>query len=131
MQRIRRGNQHSIHFRRPAEFRRRIEGQRDLMLPRRLLCLRQVAPRKRRHLAVLRKREARHQALDCMKSEANDSEANHLSLPCERERAGSDIELQRIASSGQGSVLADGEFSNRVRLLIDHENKFRIRVNDD
>src|SRR3954471_19643917 len=86
MQRIRRGNQHSIDIWRTAQLRRRIEGQRNLKLSSRFSCLRHLTAGQRSHLTFFRQGKTRHQALDSMKSEANDAEANHFYFVSANER---------------------------------------------
>src|SRR6185369_7347266 len=73
---IRSGHQHGVDFLRAAHLLGRIEGQRDVVLPGRLLRFVQPTSRQRSDAAVLRQREPRHQPFDRVQSKPENPKAN-------------------------------------------------------
>ncbi len=70
------GDQHGVDFRRAAHLLGRIKGQRDIVLPGRLLRFVQRTSRQRSDAAVLRQREPRHQPFDRVQSKPENPKAN-------------------------------------------------------
>src|ERR1700730_8785473 len=103
---VRRGDQHGVDFLRPAQVLGRIECQRDLVLPGRLLRFFQGTSRQPGNAAVLRQGEARHQAFNRVQSKAENSKASQRG-PCGRGRPRPrllNLNLVLLYPTTQGSV---------------------------